>query len=81
MNNEIKIYKPYLEFYWKFMAVCLVILVIWTGMRMTIGNDLLKNFIEDEVVLFLIFLIIISVLSFLYNIFNISYQINKIITQ
>lgn len=70
MNNEAKIYKPYLEFYWKFMTVCLVILVLWTGMRLTIGNDLIKNFIEDEVVLFLLFLITISGLSFLYNVFK-----------
>lgn len=70
MNENVKIYKPYLEFYWKFMAVCLVILVLWTGMRLTIGDDLIKDFIEDEVVLFLIFLIIISGLSFLFNIFK-----------
>ncbi len=52
------------------MTVCLVILVLWTGMRLTIGNDLIKDFIEDEVVLFLIFLITISGLSFLYNVFK-----------
>lgn len=39
-------------------------------MRLTIGDDLIKDFIEDEVVLFLIFLIIISGLSFLFNIFK-----------
>lgn len=52
------------------MTVCLVILVLWTGMRLTIGNDLIRDFIEDEVVLFLLFLIAISGLSFLYNVFK-----------
>lgn len=70
MSNEIKIFKPYLEFYWKFMAVCLVILVIWIGMKATFDRNLLKSFIEDEVVIFLIFLIVSSGISFLYNVFK-----------
>lgn len=70
MSNEIKIFKPYLEFYWKFMAVCLVILVIWIGMKATFDRNILKSFIEDEVVIFLIFLIVSSGISFLYNVFK-----------
>lgn len=52
------------------MAVCLVILVIWIGMKATFDRNLLKSFIEDEVVIFLIFLIVSSGISFLYNVFK-----------
>ncbi len=70
MENKIKEFKPYLEFYWKFMAVCAVILVIWAGMRATFDGDVIKSFLEDSVVLLLLFFILFSGLSFLYNIFK-----------
>lgn len=70
MNKDIKIYKPYLEFYWKFMTICLVILVLWIGMKATFDSNILKSFLEDEVVIFLLFLIIISGFSFAYNVFK-----------
>lgn len=65
-----KIYKPYLEFYWKFMAVCAVILVIWVGMRATFDREVITFFLNDSVALLLLFFIIFSGLSFLYNIFK-----------
>ena len=70
MENSTKEFKPYLEFYWKFMAVCAVILVIWAGMRATFDGDVIKSFLEDSVVLLLLFFILFSGLSFLYNIFK-----------
>jgi cell division protein FtsL len=70
MDSNIKEFKPYLEFYWKFMAVCAVILVIWGGMRATFDGDVIKSFLEDSVVLLLLFFIMFSGLSFLYNIFK-----------
>jgi len=70
MSKDIKIYKPYLEFYWKFMTICLVILVIWIAMKATFDSNILKSFLEDEVVIFLLFLIIISGFSFAYNVFK-----------
>lgn len=70
MSKDIKIYKPYLEFYWKFMTICLVILVIWIAMKATFDSNILKSFLEDEVVIFLLFLIITSGFSFAYNVFK-----------
>lgn len=70
MDNNYREFKPYLEFYWKFMAVCAVILVIWAGMRATFDSDVIKSFLEDSVVLLLLFFILFSGLSFLYNIFK-----------
>lgn len=69
-ENVDKIFKPYLEFYWKFMTVCAVILVLWISMRATFDSDVIQFFLQDSVVLLLLFFIVFSGISFLYNIFK-----------
>ncbi len=68
-NNMEMVFKPYLEFYWKFMTVCAVILVLWISMRATFDSNVFE-FFNDPVVLLLLFFIIFSGISFLYNIFK-----------
>ena len=69
-ENVDKVFKPYLEFYWKFMTVCAVILVLWISMRATFDSDVIRYFLQDSVVLLLLFFIVFSGVSFLYNIFK-----------
>jgi len=70
MNNTEKIFTPYLEFYWKFIAVCAVLLLFISLTRGSIEEGTLTLKLDDPIVILLFFFIIFSSIAFLYATFK-----------
>lgn len=69
MNKE-KIFSPYLQFYWKFIAICAVLLLITALMKGSIEQGTITITLNDPIVILLFFFIVFASASFLYALFK-----------
>jgi hypothetical protein len=75
MENNSKIFKPYLDFYWQSIAIFVVILILWTVMKWSFSDDFHTFLLEDPIVMLLSSFILFSIIALFFHLI-----INRTIT-
>jgi len=75
MENNSKIFKPYLDFYWQSIAIFVVILILWTVMKWSFSDAFYTFLLEDPIVMLLSSFILFSIIALFFHLI-----INRTIT-